>query len=417
MVTRLNSRRFIPDLPSILLLRRCFRSGTCCRVLLYWLYTAVCLTGQSSWCAELVDTRPDSSERFWQYQISFNESPGHYRAYDRIDSDGYFYLDFYNVLPPGENQPIQIRSDYIRHVKQLYYDRGKVLRFVFYTRGPVNCIVSLSESGDYTVRVFSTGGPLRLLNPPVSWRMRKVVIDPGHGGSGNLGARTSIKIKNRHVYEKELTLKIARFLEQYLDQSDYLIGIPTRMDDRFVSLSDRVEFSNIVGGDVFVSLHLNASPSRKKTARGFEVYYLSERGADREVNRYLLRLENDMMDDKPLDDVEDDLLQKILKDETSGLMQTRRMESRKVCEFISNRFRKGGPFRKYHRGTKSAPFRVLKNIYMPAVLVECGFIDHPSDASHLVKPSVQKNIAALIYNGMNRYFDKVDPEFQARWIK
>ncbi len=360
---------------------------------------------------ELVEVRPDKADDYWQYQLTFDGPSKIYRAYDRIDSDGYFYLDFYGVSRPDKDASGNIHSLFIRHVRQLYYDKGNVLRFVFYTSGSVNCMVSHSGFRTYSIRVFTTGGSIRLLMPPISDHRRKVVIDPGHGGPENPGARTSRKIKNRHFYEKDLNLMISGHLMKYLEKSDTMVGIPTRTDDRYVSLEDRVKFSRIVGGDVFVSLHLNASSARRKTARGFEIYYLSGRGANREVSRFLLRRENDIPEDLPKDVVEDGLLGNILKDLTSDDMNARRTESRKVCDFISRGFRKEGPFRKHHRGVKSAPFRVLKNIHMPAVLLECGFIDHPADANRLVKTSVQKKIANLICDGINQYFERVGPKY------
>ena len=46
----------------------------------------------------------------------------------------------------------------------------------------------------------------------------------------------------------------------------------TRRDDRFIPLEDRTAIANAEGADLFVSLHMNASPNGE--AKGLETYYL-----------------------------------------------------------------------------------------------------------------------------------------------
>ena len=91
----------------------------------------------------------------------------------------------------------------------------------------------------------------------------------------------------------------------------------------------------------------------------------------------------------------------------------RRAESMTASQVISEVFKRNGPLRMRPQGVKSAAFRVLMNYTMPAVLVECGFLDHPSDAALLVQPGVQEEIATQLFNAINLYFSRTDPDFQA----
>ena len=242
------------------------------------------------------------------------------------------------------------------------------------------------------------------------------MIDPGHGGTARTakvrfqeGARTSTPIGGKHYYEKDVALQISRRLKALVDKAPNMRGVMTRDEDVYVSLPDRIERANAAGGDVFVSLHLNGSGTRSKTARGFEIYYLSD--GTKETNREMVAQENEGVElDSVLSDGETlgELL-RTLFNETLGLRQA---ESRELCEMISREFEQYGPSRRHHRGVKSAPFRVLMNFEMPSALLEIGFLDHPEEARLMIDPRVQQQIAILIFNALNRYFAIQDTEFR-----
>ncbi len=91
-----------------------------------------------------------------------------------------------------------------------------------------------------------------------------VVLDPGHGGhdggaSGN-GAQ-----------EKNLTLKIAQYCRDELQRYNGITVYMTRDSDRYVGLTERVDYAKQMGADVFISIHLNSTG--RGTAKGAEVYY------------------------------------------------------------------------------------------------------------------------------------------------
>ncbi|MGH7874930.1 MAG: N-acetylmuramoyl-L-alanine amidase, partial [Candidatus Binatia bacterium] len=101
--------------------------------------------------------------------------------------------------------------------------------------------------------------------PPPSG-IRKIVLDPGHGGKdpGAIGAGG--------IAEKDLVLIIAKKLAAKLKREMGMEVILTRKDDRFIPLEGRTAIANAEDADLFVSLHMNASPNAE--ARGLETYYL-----------------------------------------------------------------------------------------------------------------------------------------------
>lgn len=105
----------------------------------------------------------------------------------------------------------------------------------------------------------------------------RVVIDPGHGGN-DAGA-----VGQRGLKEKNITLDVAKRLKHLIESNLPQVEVVlTRTADNFVSLEERIRIAHKKPGDLFLSLHVNASES--KAASGFEIYSLdvaSDRHAER----------------------------------------------------------------------------------------------------------------------------------------
>lgn len=91
-----------------------------------------------------------------------------------------------------------------------------------------------------------------------------VVLDAGHGGY-DYGA------SENGLYEKALTLKLAKHCKEELEKYQGVKVYLTRSSDRYVSLDQRVEAASDWKADVFVSLHINSAPTA--SAQGVEVFY------------------------------------------------------------------------------------------------------------------------------------------------
>jgi N-acetylmuramoyl-L-alanine amidase len=107
--------------------------------------------------------------------------------------------------------------------------------------------------------------PVGVAGAAVPW-LKTIVVDAGHGGH-DPGA-----IGRGGLREKAVTLDVARRLRDLLMTDGFQV-VMTREGDRFVSLGQRSALANRSGGDLFISIHANAS--RHRSAGGFEVYYLS----------------------------------------------------------------------------------------------------------------------------------------------
>ena len=217
--------------------------------------------------------------------------------------------------------------------------------------------------------------------------VRKVVLDPGHGG-GALGTHTP-----QGLVEKELTLDIARRLQKLLERDAFQV-VMTRDSDQNVSLEQRGTMANEAGADIFVSIHLNWIENR---SRGIETYYLGPTN-----DPYLTRLaasENRESGYSMAD------MRHLLDRIYAGVRQDK---SRKLAETVQGALfeslGKVGP-RIEDRGVKAAPFIVLLTTEMPAILAEVSSVSNEEEARLLTKPLYRQYIAEALAKGIRAYAD------------
>jgi len=169
-----------------------------------------------------------------------------------------------------------------------------------------------------------------------------VVIDPGHGGK-DPGA-----ISYHGNYEKTIVLSIARKVAYYLENRGVRV-IMTRNSDTFIELNERADIANRAGADLFVSIHADAHASRSQN--GYTIY----------------------------------------------VARSASWSSKKIGVAISQAMGQTGLASK---GVRNADFRVLVRTACPAVLVECGYLSNPSEASLLYDDDFQDRIARSIADGI-----------------
>ena len=238
--------------------------------------------------------------------------------------------------------------------------------------------------------------------PPASSKhgRRTVIVDAGHGGvdngmSGPIGGGPKI-------YEKDITLAVAKRLGARL-QAKGLDVVYTRTTDTLIALDDRGRIANRNGGDLFISIHVNAANLGWKdpeAARGVETYFLSE--ARTEDARRVERMENAAVRFEQTGPGLDtgDPLSFILSD----MQQNEHLrESSQLADLIQRRLSSISPGPS--RGVKQAGFSVLVTAYMPAVLVEIGFGTNGKEVRYLSDPSKQDAIAAAVANAAEQYLD------------
>ncbi len=224
-----------------------------------------------------------------------------------------------------------------------------------------------------------------------------VVVDAGHGGpdpgmTGPIGG-------GPRLVEKYITLAVAKLLAQEL-RNGGVDALMTRTTDTLIALSDRGRIANRNKGDLFVSIHVNATGSRSSAAareRGFETYFLAE--AKSEDALRVERMENEAVrfetgayapKGDPLSFIINDMAQNEHLRESDDLAETIQQGLRSFHP---------GP----SRGVQQANFAVLRGSYMPAVLVEIGFGTNPDEAEYLSGYSNQREIAASIARSVLDY--------------
>lgn len=182
---------------------------------------------------------------------------------------------------------------------------------------------------------------------------RTVIIDAGHGGE-DPGA-----IGNSGSLEKNINLNIALKLQQFVEQSGGVV-LMSRVDDsemkgskkNDMNLRKRLREDN--EGDIFVSIHLNSYPS--ESCKGAQTFY-----ADDEKSKLLAeKIQKNMVD---------------ILDESNT----------RIAKKLTNVY-------------------LLKNVNIPSVIVECGFVSNSNEERLLLDENYQNKVAMAIFLGINEYF-------------
>jgi len=198
---------------------------------------------------------------------------------------------------------------------------------------------------------------------------RLVVLDPGHGGPHDHGARAG------DLREADLALDLARRTADLLeDFPEGFRALLTRTEDVAVELEARTAYANAVGADIFVSVHLNAAD--EPVQRGGVTTFVLDTTDDRQAIALAAR-ENGTTPGRVT------RLQTLI----AGLHRADQVAaSRRLAAEVQRRLVEAG--RAAHpeladRGVKEAGFHVLVGARMPAVLLEASFLTHPPDAEAL----------------------------------
>ncbi|WP_418426142.1 N-acetylmuramoyl-L-alanine amidase [Alistipes sp.] len=221
-----------------------------------------------------------------------------------------------------------------------------------------------------------------------------VVIDAGHGG----------KFPGAHyggLYEKDLTLKVALKLGKLIE--DGMPGVKvvyTRKTDKALGpdlasdLQARADIANKAGGDLFISIHVNAA--RATAARGVETLIMGESPKEQRYNENALYESNR----EDLIDMSDERTAAIVRAYIQNLQFTYGEYSMAMARCIQNNYLKAG---RHSRGIKPQLLRVLYATDMPGVLTEIGFMSNPQEAAYMKSEKGQNEIAASLYQAVRDY--------------
>ena len=222
------------------------------------------------------------------------------------------------------------------------------------------------------------------------YRIKKVLIDAGHGGKdpGALG---------KVAKEKDLTLSIALKLGHYIDSLIPGVDVVyTRTTDKYLSLKERAEMTNKIMPQVFISIHINSCKNKK--IKGYSTY----------VNGYSKDKDNIEIQKKENGGEE-------ISDDAIIEMTNLQRDNHEYSEFLAGKIQKQFSSTQWFKnqktqdlGTKHATFAVLWRAYMPAVLVECGYISNQEEERFLNSQLGQVNIASAIFRAFRDYKNEVE---------
>ncbi len=226
-------------------------------------------------------------------------------------------------------------------------------------------------------------------------RVRAIFIDPGHGGQ-DPGAVAKLS-NGSSVYEKDIVLAVGLHLQEMLKSRfpDKEIHI-SRDSDTYVSLEERADFANAIElgtseSTLFVSIHVNASLNA--AAQGFEVWYLPPKVVRKNLvsDTVAFGFEEDTVE----------ILNRIKDEEVS-------IESVLFARSILSEMDEQIGHISSNRGIREESWYVVRNVKMPAVLVELGFISNTNERSYLIDESYQDILSRALFSGIESYILTVE---------
>lgn len=186
---------------------------------------------------------------------------------------------------------------------------------------------------------------------------RIIVLDPGHGGVDG-GAKGPGGIK-----EETVVLGVAKYLAKYLEQAGAKVFLTREKDIELAAsnvedLDARLDLARDVAADIFISIHANSFPSPYEF--GAQTFYCHNHPG----SKFLA------------ENIQDSLV--------AGI------------DVLGYNYRK----------VQEAEYYVLRNLAIPANLIEVGFLSNPREESLLSQSAYQKRLAYCIFVGVVRYFSQ-----------
>jgi len=326
-----------------------------------------------------------------QIKLSFDK-PVQYKLF-ALQSPERLVIDFQDAHYAITNQPNFTQTPVVdfRHGIQ----QGVNLRVVFDLKKSIPIQSSVTEGTNFQL-IIKLPKPAKMLEPYTKQHIFTVVIDAGHGGKdpGTIGPR--------RVFEKNITLAIARDLQKLVNLQPNMKAVLTRKGDYYVGLRQRLMIARKQKGDVFVAIHADAY--KDSSAEGASVFALSLHGASSEAALWLAKKENySELGGIDLNDVseQDAQLRSVLIDlsQTATISASLQL-GRAVIKQL-------GDITTLHHGVvEQAPFMVLKSPDIPSILVETGFLSNPEEESRLKLTNYQEEIAEALMAGILQYYSQ-----------
>jgi len=234
-----------------------------------------------------------------------------------------------------------------------------------------------------------------------AFKFKTVVIDAGHGGK-DPGARGS------YSFEKNVALAIAKKVSQLIKTELPEINvIMTRSTDRFIQLNRRSEIANESHANLFISIHCNSSPEgtgRENRGVMLLVYGFHRKEEQMEALRENASIYIEKDYQKNYDGYSENNPTALIVLNT--FMEKYRRQSILFGTILNKELIEGAG--RHSRGVKEQGVLVLAHSGMPAVLVETGYINNPSEERYLNSQAGQEAIASSIVQAIKAYRKQID---------
>ena len=232
------------------------------------------------------------------------------------------------------------------------------------------------------------------------FRLRTIVLDAGHGGRdpGNVG-------RGREE-EKDINLAITRKLAALIrKKTTYEVRL-TRSDDRWISLTERASIANESPANetLFISIHCNSHSSRR--VHGIETYIFDIKATDK-FAAALAKWENREEAFSSVDFIITSMAKRAV--ERYSWEAARVIQSVLVSHLGARDRNRSAPDKMVRR----APFRVLVDTRMPALLVELGYLSNRTEYKKLNSPTYQDKVANALLAAIQQFGQAMEADRMA----
>ncbi len=281
---------------------------------------------------------------------------------------------------------VRLGNDFDRYTHRLLEDPPRLLLDVYNTQESIiEAPLSGVDGGDIIEQDISTPNEQTPAEASTPFSLQTVVINPGHGGSDR-GILVALGTEGTpDLYEKQLTLHLAKMLGTALTQRLGIRSVFTRESDEFVSSESRTTIANSNRADIFLSIHVNSSlfPS----ASGFETYVMDYGSIDFPEGYDGISARTQLLDYA----------------QGKYIEQSSRLAQQIVTAYVTHN--------EGQRATvKHAPLFTLKGATMPSVHIEIGYGSHEGDRARLLQDEFQQVIVAAIVDGIAAYKHEEEQE-------
>ncbi|MDF1591362.1 MAG: N-acetylmuramoyl-L-alanine amidase [Desulfobacterales bacterium] len=253
---------------------------------------------------------------------------------------------------------------------------------------------AVAEKGPAQTAVKDQKIPVSALAKQLALGVRRIVIDPGHGGR-DYGAPGYL----RGVHEKHVVLDIAKKLAEKIRKELGCEVVMTRTGDHDLTLEERTAIANTENADLFISIHTNSVRDRR--AYGIETYFLNLATDDEAIRVAAMENATSTKNISDLQTILNDLMHNAKVNESSRLAVH-------VQEALYSHMKTNYSSIK-NKGVKQAPFYVLLGAQMPSILIETSFISNSRECKRLTDPKYQDHLIDAIVKGIRIYIKETNP--------